>query len=312
MSKFHPTVSVIIPTRNRAELVVRAVGSALAQTYDNLEVVVVIDGPDPESAGAVRGIGDPRLRVLELAQSIGGAGARNEGVKAAAGEWIAFLDDDDEWLAGKVNRQLQIAQQSSAGEPIVACRLIARTPSGRYVWPRRLMRPGEHVSDFVMSRSDLFQGEGLLQTSMLMARKRLLEQVPFDGQVRRHQEWDWLLRVHTLPGVRVEFAPEPLMIWYAEEKRESISNQSNWHYSLEWIRRRRGLVTKRAYAGFLMTLVTALAARARDWSAIKPLLWEAMRFGRPNATAIAVFVGLWLVPTGFRRRLRHLATGAAA
>src|ERR1700687_3739953 len=164
MTEPNPTVSVVIPTRHRPELVVRAVRSALGQTFRNLEVLVVIDGPDLATAGALREVRDPRLRLLQLSQSVGGAGARNEGVKAAGGEWVAFLDDDDEWLAVKLDRQLQIARQSYAREPILACRLIASTPSGRYVWPRRMIRPGEHVSDFVMSRTDLFQGEGLLQT----------------------------------------------------------------------------------------------------------------------------------------------------
>ena len=311
MKDSKPAVSVVIPTRNRPDLVVRAVRSALAQSFEDLEVVVIVDGPDAATRAALSEIHDIRLRSLELSHSLGGSGARNAGVRAVTGEWIAFLDDDDEWFAGKVARQLEVARQSEAPEPIVACRLIARTPTGEYVWPRRIMRANEHVSEFVMARTDLFQGEGLLQTSMLMARKRLLDQVPFDDQVMRHQEWDWLLRVSRVPGVRIEFAPEPLLIWYVEQNRSSISSQSNWRYSFDWIRQRRQLVTERAYAGFLMTLVTALAARARDWSAIRPLLSEALRFGRPNPAQLAVFAGLWLLPTSFRRRLRRLATSAA-
>lgn len=310
MKDSKPSVSVVIPTRNRPDLVVRAVRSALEQTFGDLEVVVIMDGPDAATKAALSKIHDIRLRSLELPHSLGGAATRNAGVRAATGEWIAFLDDDDEWLAGKLARQLEVASESEAPEPIIACRLVASTPSGEYVWPRRIMRADEHVSEFVMARRDLFQGEGLLQTSMLMARKRLLDQVPFDDHVMRHQEWDWLLRVSRVPGVRIEFAPEPLLIWYVEQSRSSISNQSNWRYSFDWIRQRRQLVTERAYAGFLMTLVTALAARARDWSAIRPLLTEAVRFGRPDLAQLAVFAGLWLLPTSFRRRLRRLATSA--
>src|SRR5216684_3398690 len=104
-----PLVSAVIPTRSRAALVVRAVRTALNQTYANLEVIVVIDGPDEETMLALSGIHQPRLRVIVLAQSSGGASARNAGVEAAHGEWIAFLDDDDEWLPGKIENQIAAA-----------------------------------------------------------------------------------------------------------------------------------------------------------------------------------------------------------
>ena len=96
------TVSAVIPTRGRPELLRRAVRSALAQTLRDIEVVVVIDGPDPVTHGVLQELAqqDSRLRVLALPSSVGGSDARNRGVDAAAGEWIAFLDDDDEWLPG--------------------------------------------------------------------------------------------------------------------------------------------------------------------------------------------------------------------
>ncbi len=306
MSAVVPLVSVVIPTRNRSDLVVRAALSALNQTFSKLEVIVVIDGYDLKTSSALHELQDQRLHVLEVPQRIGGSAARNVGVQAARGEWIAFLDDDDEWLQNKIERQLQIAVNSRASEPVIACRLLAKSPKGEYLWPRRTLGAGEHVSDFVMARRDLFQGEGLLQTSMLMARKRLLESVPFATEVRRHQEWDWLLRVTSVPGVCIEFAPEPLLIWHVEENRRSISSQANWQYSFEWIRQRRHLVTRRAYAGFLMTLVTALAARGHDWSAFVPILREAFASGRPSATDVVVFTGLWLFPEEIRRTLRAL------
>jgi glycosyltransferase involved in cell wall biosynthesis len=78
----------VIPTCNRPLLVHRAVRSALAQTYREIEVVVVIDGPHRESCSALEAIQDDRLRVICLSQSVGGAEARNVGVQAPRGEWI--------------------------------------------------------------------------------------------------------------------------------------------------------------------------------------------------------------------------------
>ena len=108
-------VSAVIPTRGRPELLQRAVRSALAQTLREIEVVVVIDGEDPVTSLALEsGSQDGRLRVIALAVSVGGSDARNRGVDAARGEWIAFLDDDDEWLPGKLQAQLDAVKASTA------------------------------------------------------------------------------------------------------------------------------------------------------------------------------------------------------
>lgn len=121
-------VSAVIPTRNRSELVVKAVQSALHQTHPRIEVIVVIDGSDPQTESALAKIHDPRIRIFLLAANVGGAEARNIGVRAARGEWIAFLDDDDEWLPQKVSLQLAAAYAREAAFPVISSHLIVRTP----------------------------------------------------------------------------------------------------------------------------------------------------------------------------------------
>ena len=114
-----PFVSAVIPTRNRHQLVLRAVHSVLTQTYENLEAIVVIDGPDSVTRSALGAIVDPRLRVVELEHSVGGSDARNRGVREARGEWVALLDDDDEWLPSKIEKQVDVAVHSKFTSPIV-------------------------------------------------------------------------------------------------------------------------------------------------------------------------------------------------
>ncbi len=101
-----PIISVIIPTHGRSQLVERAVDSAGAQTLRDIEIIVVIDGLDLATEQELAKINDPRLRIVQLPTSKGGAGARNAGVAAAKAAWIAFLDDDDEWLTQKLELQL--------------------------------------------------------------------------------------------------------------------------------------------------------------------------------------------------------------
>ncbi len=305
-------VSVVIPTRNRSHLILRAVRSALAQSLKLIEVIVVVDGPDVTTVRTLDQIDDSRLRIVKLPVSMGGAAARNAGVNEARGTWIAFLDDDDEWLSQKLELQIAAAKGSDHAFPIVACRLIARTPKGEFMWPRRLLTRSEPLSEYLLARNTLFQGEGLIQTSMLLTKKYLLQKVPFRSDLQRHQEWDWLLHVSALEGVGFEFVPQPLAIWYAEEKRTSISGKNNWSYSLNWIQERRHLVTPRAYAAFVMTVVSSLAAREGDRQAFWTLLREAMQSGRPKPIDFLLYVGMWLIPQDTRRQLRAFLKRAAA
>lgn len=106
-------VSVVIPTYSRNITLTRAIDSVLAQTYKNLEIIVVDDNPpDSEWRASTQHImkeysNNPRIRYIQNAQNMGGSGARNEGIKAANGEYIAFLDDDDEYFPEKVEKQLR-------------------------------------------------------------------------------------------------------------------------------------------------------------------------------------------------------------
>src|SRR5262249_8525132 len=101
-----PSVSVIIPTWNRAATVVAAVESALAQTHASLEVLVCDDGSSDDSEQRVRAMSDPRVRWLPGPRGGRPGIPRNRGIAAARGEWLAFLDSDDEWLPDKLARQL--------------------------------------------------------------------------------------------------------------------------------------------------------------------------------------------------------------
>jgi len=300
--KSTPLVSVVIPTFQRPALVLQAVKSVLTQTLGDLEIIVVIDGGDPATAAALNSLSASRLRVITLDKQMGGSSARNEGVFVARGEWIAFLDDDDLWFPEKLEKQLEVARMSKYSDPIVACKVVARTPHAEVVWPRKL--PTEPLSEYLLARDSWSQGEGLLQTSTLMAPRRLLQRVRFQEGLRKHQDWDWLLRASREPEVTIEFVDEPLAVWNLRESSGGVSRKFDWQVSLDWIRDRRELVTRRAYAGFIATQIASQAARQRHWKAFLPLLTEMLRIGRPKAIDMLLMLGMWLVPYSLRERLR--------
>jgi glycosyltransferase involved in cell wall biosynthesis len=304
-----PIVSVVIPTRNRPELVQRAVKSALAQTLTQIEVIVVIDGPDGVTDVALKQIDDTRLKVIELPTNQGSCAARTAGVNAASTEWIALFDDDDEWMPQKLELQLQAAQQSQYEYPIISCYLIARAPQGESIWPRRLPQQSEAISEYLFVRNTLFQGEGIVQTSTVLTPKKLLQKIPFNAA--QHHDWDWLLQVTRQEGVGIEFVPQTLAIWYIGEKRSSVSRNRTWQTSLNWIKEKLDLVTPRAYSSFVLAEVGARASYAGDWKAFFPLLMDAVQFGKPRLKDIVLYFGMWFISPDTRVKLRGLLTRKA-
>jgi len=102
-----PLVSVVIATYNRAHAVGRAIRSALAQTFDDFEIIVVDDGSADDTAEVVQRIEDPRIRFLRHEGNLGPSAARNTGIRASRGTYVALLDSDDEWLPEKLDRQVK-------------------------------------------------------------------------------------------------------------------------------------------------------------------------------------------------------------
>lgn len=121
-------VSVVIPCYNGRAYVADAVGSVLAQTYEDLELIVVDDGSSDDSRDIVRSFDDPRLRLVERGVNGGIAAARNTGVRESHGEYVAFLDQDDTWYPRKIEKQVEVLDRDTAGEIglVFAAREIVR------------------------------------------------------------------------------------------------------------------------------------------------------------------------------------------
>lgn len=299
-----PLVSVIIPTHRRPDLVVRAIHSALVQTLNQIEVIVVVDGPDEATQQALAAIDDPRLKIVLQSTNQGCAASRRTGVEVAQAPWIAYLDDDDEWMPQKLEQQLTIAQHSRYQFPIVSCYVKFKTSTEEHILPRRLPMDSEPLSEYLFVRNSLFQGEGLIQTSTIFTAKELLQRVP--SRKQRHDDWDWLLRATACDGVGIEFVYEPLAIWNLGGDRQSISRAKNWQYSLDWIREQRHLVTAKAYSSFLLTEVSAKASASQDWKVFWLLAIEALRLGQPRLKDFGLHFGMWLLSPSLRRKIRTI------
>jgi len=295
-------VSAIIPTRNRPTLVLRAVRSALAQTYLDLEVIVVVDGLDEATSASLATINDDRLRVIVLPQSHGAQTARNVGIDAALGDWIALLDDDDEWLPEKTALQMARARSSRFRYPIVSCQVFSRTSTYELIWPRR--QPYEPLSEYLLARNSCSMGEGLMYSITLLFPKDLAVLHSFTPTLKRCHEVDWTLRASMQDGAGIEFISEPLAVVNRDEERPGITAVPDWRASLEWVDSVRAIITPRAYASYVCITVSSQAARQHDWKAFLFLFRRIVTRGTPKVRDIAFFLGAWFVPRRLQLAVR--------
>jgi glycosyltransferase involved in cell wall biosynthesis len=293
-----PEISVVIPTCNRPDLVERAVNSVLRQTLRALEIIVVIDGDNPATIARLNRISDQRLGCVVLHERSGAAVARNIGVSHARAEWVAFLDDDDEMLPERLARQLSAAQASSAKYPVIVCRYFVQSSKGKYIYPDLLPGRNEDVSEYLFDRRGLTGAIGGIGTSTMFVRRELLISIPFPD-LPRHEDWAWVLECSKHAGWELQVISEPLTIVHVEPNVASISRpvgRREWSVSLKWARRYRQSITPRAYASLLSIPIARMAREDGAWWAAPYLLVEALRFGRPRLSHIALFCAIWMLP----------------
>ena len=295
-----PTVTVVIPTFNRPQLLVRSIESVRRQTFGDFEIVVVMDGLDPESRHAIEQIHEPRLRYLELSEKVGGSEARNVGVRSASGRWIALLDDDDEWLPNKLEQQLAPVQSGESDGVLVTSRYICHAPgTADIVRPRRLPKEGEPISEFMFDYLCYFQ------TSTFLCSKALYLRVPFDSSLPFFQDMDWFLRVSRDEAFKLVVIDEPLSIYHVPTGRTSITSSLNWKARLEWGRRRRHLLSRRAYSRFIVgTCVGRAVEDSAGWKGFATLFKEAVIVGSATPYLVTLLCGAYILSPKHRKQLR--------
>lgn len=203
-----PKVSVVIPAYNRAGTLSRSVMSVLAQTEGDFELIVVDDGSTDQTPALRSRLRDPRIRWKHHSLNRGPAAARNTGVRAARGEWIAFLDSDDEWLPRKLEIQLNHVSEKVPKACGVCCGLYLREEG--YGKLKRIIPPSPSSW-----HRHLLLGCNLGPGTTLMVARKAFDEIGFlDERFRRFEDWEWLLRF--VKRFRLETVPEPLAIVHRE------------------------------------------------------------------------------------------------
>ena len=209
LSTGDPLVSIIVPTFGRPELLETAIRSVISQTYDRWELLVIDDNGEGRSAGAEtqllldRYLDDGRIRYLRHEANLGGSQARNTGISAANGEYIAFLDDDDEWLPHKLELQCGRLRRLEPDHGAVYCGYYVESAALSTVTP---VPARSFVEPFPRILVDNFIGT----TSTLLCRKSVFDEVGmFDTKLPAAQDRELLVRI--CRSYRLACIHEPLV-----------------------------------------------------------------------------------------------------
>jgi len=205
----HPTVSVVIPTHNRAALIARSVRSVLDQSYQDFELLVVDDGSIDDTAAIVSGFGDPRLKYVRLDKNIGAGPARNVGIRMSKGKFLAFQDSDDEWLPEKLAEHMAVFARNPASLGVVYSDMERIHQDGTNTYHTS----PEIVSGRLINPDSRFYQVCMLGIQSTVIRRECLEAVGcFNEKLRVLEDLELFIRL----SKRFGFAriPRPLVRYY--------------------------------------------------------------------------------------------------
>ncbi len=271
-------VSAIIPTHNRSKLLQRAINSVLSQTYKNFEIIIIDDGSNDNTQNICQKFIDENenIRYIRNENSAGGAEARNIGMRQAKGEIITFLDDDDEWLPQKLEKQIEIFKQN----PEVG---IVGT---NYFW---IDVEKNHIKKIKLpqkqSLKTLLLENTLGSFSFNAIQKRLFEK--YGGirpDMKSSQDWHFWLKL--APNTKILITDNYLVKYYnysgdpnrissstdrAIESRKKVlhdyQNQMSFFVNLKhklWIWQRRNYIYKKTNSKFIKAITYRLFKYSHD------------------------------------------------
>jgi glycosyltransferase involved in cell wall biosynthesis len=200
-----PLISVVIPAFNRASVVPNAIRSVLGQSLQDLEIIVVDDGSQDSTAEIILrwAQSEPRIRLIRNASNRGAQAARNSGIRAALGAWIAFLDSDDTWISNSLELRMAVARSRNV-DVVHSGGFVVRFDRGERETLEIPALSGNVYHQLLRGAGPMFQG-------LLISAKALRAVNELDEAIVAYQEWDTAIRL--AKRFKLAFVPEPTFIW---------------------------------------------------------------------------------------------------
>jgi glycosyltransferase involved in cell wall biosynthesis len=289
------SLSAVIPTYNRPEFLSGAIESAVNQTYDDLELVVVDDGSEEAYANEVVEEYPEHVRCVVHEENRGLSAARNTGIEHSGGEYVAFLDDDDRWREDKLEKQVT-ALEADPDAGLATCRLASIDGEGNLLRCDGDVVEGD-ISEVIYTRNIIGT-----PSRVMVRRDALPSERPFDEELPTKQDWDFYIRLcqeWRVAGVgeilcfrtrHGGMASDPAdaeddNMRVIEKHREAIERRGLWSETMANYHEKVGVTY----------LLDGQGASARGF------LWQAFS-GDPSVTRLAL-VGLGFLPNGVFERI---------
>ena len=289
----NPRVSVIVTTHNRAGLLPRAVHSVLAQDFHDYELIIVDDCSTDDTSDVIRGFSDPRISPKRRLENGGAPAAKNTGIWTSRGEYLAFLDDDDEWTADKLSRQVRALDDAGPDVALAYTWFDYVDAEGERRAGGRCVASGDGVKDVLA-----LEPAPPAPTSTYMVRAAAAHRIRgFDEALGGTEDWDFMSRIAELWDVAA--VPEVLMLMHEGHPRSG-----------QWAR------ADERHARFLWTRVERYDRRLRERPAayarmLRELAVAEMRSGNARGAAKAYARALTVDPPDTLRATAENAGFAA-
>lgn len=248
-------VSVIMPVYDRQDTIRRAIDSVLCQTYADLELIVVDDGSTDDTVDIVRAYTDRRIRLICQKENGGANKARNVGIANAEGDYIAFQDSDDEWMADKLATQIRTMEESGylacySAYDLCQGSSIYTVPSGFYDRDR-----------YEAGLSGILARYNVVDTPTLIMKRQaltLLGNEYFDEALGRLQDYEFVIRLHRV--CPLAYVPRPLVRAYRTEGSITADSSALYAAAGRIIEKHGDLLDMEGFMGALITAEAGISA----------------------------------------------------
>ncbi len=286
-------ITVVIPTYNRANLIKDAIKTVFSQTYQKFEIIIVDDGSEDNTSEVIKNLTDERIKYIYQKNS-GVSSARNNGIKNAKGEYIAFLDSDDLWHPQKLEKQLSVLENN----PNIG--LV--TSSSKYItFEKKFIKIKKHCAEgnILLNPDRVFCG-----TPTLLIRKNIFEKSGlFDETMNFCEDWDLFFRISLICGVY----SIPEVLTYVRSHKESLSKSSpvgqfregylkfldksfnNENLPVEMLK-----VKNRAYSNALWNIGFWALYKSNDYKIARASLFESLRKSYLKIFNVKFLIALFL------------------
>ena len=307
MANKSPKISIVTPVFNRAHVIGHAIETVQAQTVSDWEMIIVDDCSTDEIKAAIAPISaaDPRIRLIRRETNGGPSGARNTGVDAASGDFIAFLDSDDHWAPEKLDQQLAAVESlpdQSAAFCVTKTNVVYGDGRGDQVLPERGVTEGERWGTFLYVANQFAQCSSFFLSAALAAR------ISFDETLRQYEDHLYFLAAGGAGGQYV-LVDAPLVTWQNDARADRMGATDSTERGAAFLARAGALLTETEALAFQVRCLGPTLAHQSRGKALRLAMKARTDAGLPREAWVKLMAQGLIGPGGYNRLRSLLSRG---